>query len=133
MPFLADESDDLLPPSRTKVRTLLRERRRDLPLEKRFFSVFDGRLPGYKGPEIDRIQIKILDGHYLITNVEIGKGSKTALGIVDRREPEQAEERMYQEALKIARARAEYGGNQVLDLTSKAKNTPENADQYVSV
>ena len=116
-------------------RTLLEECIEDgktSPLDDGCYSVIAARLVAYGGFECNRIEARIMDGHYLIVNLNpIRDFEMKPLAIVDMENKQEAEDRMYEAALKIATERARFDGNRLLNLTSRVEK-PAEARHYES-
>ena len=115
-------------------RTILTEyiaKGQDSPLYGGSYSVIANRLPGSGGTETDRISAKVLDDHFLIINWKTVPDLEKILGVVNIDKLQEAEERMYQEAKKIAEERAIFNENIVIDVTSRTTSLPPNAGCYV--
>jgi len=105
----------------------------DNPLYGGQYAVTAGRLPGGGGCRTNVISAKVLDNHFLIVDTEFASDStlEKILGVVDIDKPQEAEERMYQEAKKIAEERAIFDRNTVIDITSKTTSLPPGAKHYM--
>ncbi|GBE19927.1 MAG TPA: hypothetical protein ENG87_00535 [Candidatus Pacearchaeota archaeon] len=118
-------------------RTLLKEYNlngKKVSLENKSYSVIACRLVAMGGFESNRIEAKVMDGHYLITNTETWRENwdRHSIAIVDINKPKKAANRMYKEAKKIAKERAKQDKNKVLDLTSRGKKITGNDKYYIS-
>lgn len=102
------------------------------PLRGGNYYVIACRLVAQGGFESDNISARVVDNHFLIINKIKwnDSGLEEILGIVDINKPEEAEERMYLEAKKIAERRAKCDENTIIDITSKAETLPEEAKYY---
>ncbi len=95
------------------------------PVEGISYSIMAHRHVGYGGYVCKRIEARTLDNHYLITvrNI-IGKDWREGplpIAIVDVDKLEEAVERMYREAKRIAENKAQEDNNKMLDITSRAE------------
>ena len=108
-------------------RTLLRENQADRANPLRgSYSVIANCSPGMGGFESDRIEARILDDHYLIVRTHtIGERRSEPVAICDTDKKAEAEQRMYQEALKITKETAWHYGNKFFNLTSRVKRSTE--------
>jgi len=116
-------------------RTILSEhlaKGKESPLEGGCYSVISSRLPGYGGFGSHRIDARVIDDHYVIVSRMIVNDSRDEkiLGIVDIDKPEEAEKKLYKEALKVAKGRARQDRDKLLDITSRVKILPREAEHY---
>jgi len=115
-------------------RTLLVERINEgckNPLENLSYNIISNRLVAMGGYETYQINAEIVNNHYLISSHNVVRSfEKKALAIVDIDKPEEAVNRMYQEAKRIAREEAKHSHNKLLDFTSRAKRIPSDAQYY---
>jgi len=105
------------------------------PLQGGSYSVIAGRGVGYGGFESQRIHAEKMDNHYLIMVTDTWGGPKAwfhqPVAIVDLDKPKEAEERLYQEAKRVASERAKKDENKVLDLTYRAERIKGKDKYYV--
>lgn len=86
------------------------------------YSITRNRLVSYGGVVSHAIEARVLDGHFLLTRVNVCRGfSHELFGIVSLDQPKIALERMYEEAKRLAKVIAESDRNKVLDITSRSK------------
>ena len=120
----------------TESRTILTElitSGQDSPLRNGSYFVVACRLIAYGGFTSDEITTRVIDNHFLIVNRPVwnNRPVEEILRIVNIDKITEAEDLLYLEAKKIAERRAKKDGNRVIDITSKNKIIPEEAQYYV--
>jgi hypothetical protein len=111
----------------SSTRTLLTENiTTDDPtkLENINYVVLAMRMAGQGGSEVRNIRAQLLDGHYVIISGEPGISLCRNLGVNDTNAGKISRIRMHDLAMEIAKERATYDRNQVLDLTSMCQEIP---------
>ena len=114
------------------TRTILSEYNNENLLLGRIYSVCSNRSAGSGGAISDNIEAEMIDGHYLILKKNVCNNfGRRPLAIVDGDKVEEVRDRMYEEAMKIAQGRADYDGNEVIDITSRNTRISEDDRHFV--
>ncbi len=116
-------------------RTLLTEyapQKEKTPLEERSFSVIANRLVAMGGFRCNKVEVRRIDDHYILMSANgVNELNWEPFGRVDLNKPNIALNRMYEEAKRLAKKRAKFDSNRILDLTSKGKKISERDRCYI--
>ena len=88
------------------------------------YSIICGSQDSGGGVQSNVVEAQVLDNHYLLLNRDtIHNHTRTPIAIIDIGCEQEGRDRMYKEALKIAKQRARNDRDSFSDLTSRVEQT----------